>query len=106
MPISAAAMSGIQANGHRWKHELRLSDQTNKLGEPDDLTVGDLEGIRDEIVRRVRVFIDRKGPETDMGHWLAGVIVDFEMVDGEVQELRNYLNDLYDEFDYWRVCVL
>lgn len=106
MPISEAALAGIGTNGHRWKHKLRLSDQTSRLGEPDNLTTEDLEGIRDTVVKRVRDFIDRKGIETDMGQWLSGKIDDLELADADVEELRASLNDLYDEFDYWRVCIL
>lgn len=109
MPISAAALAGIQANGHRWKYEIAISAHTSKIGSFDETTPADqISAERDAIVAKVKRWLDArtKPEENDMRNDIESKIIDLEMVDESVEEVRYALNDLFDEFDFYRVVVV
>ncbi len=103
---SAAAIAGIGANGLRWRYHIRLGSLAAKLGEPDNLTEEELAGIRDAIVKKVKDFCETDNLYADMVNELIDDSENLEMVDLDVDEIREALNRLYDSFDFWRVCVL
>ncbi len=109
MPISSAAIAGIKQYGPGWRLHINLGGQPERLGQSDKLKVGDCAAIRDDIVRRLREF--RKLPSTlkvldvDDIFNFASIAEDLEECDDDPDELRAELNELYDEFDFQRVCV-
>lgn len=105
MPISAAALAGISANGLRWKGTINLGGQPSRLGEPETLVVGDCLKIRNDIVRRCKVFIQTMGVNP-MTLALSDKLDHLERCDDDPCELRGALVDLYDVFDFYRVCVV
>lgn len=108
MPMSEAAMSGISANGLRWKFNISFSTLTAKVGEWEEgvTPTGEIEKIRNAIVERVKVFLHHRSMGEDMRYDIEDAVEQLEMVDPEVEEIRFALNRLYDQFDYHRVCVI
>lgn len=108
MPISAAAMSGIETHGHRWRYEINLRGQPERLGDEEALVVGDCLAIRDSILADLRKFLGRtfKAPDADLRAGIEAQLDDLEMAGDDIEELRAVLADLYDIFDFHRVCVI
>lgn len=121
MPMSAAAMDGIRANGHRWKFHMNglIREETKKLGEFNDLLDGeddfDQQAITREMSEPVVIAL-----RTKIAKWLdehrtlpdnikddiRAKLDDLEMVeDCDMGEINFAMNYLYDEFDYWRICT-
>ncbi len=110
MPMSAAAMSGVRDNGHRWKFEISFNGQVKRLANADDLVVGDCAVIRDTVVKQVRAFLERRDvvirlPAEDRMS-IDMEIDDIEMCEDDPDELKVALAPLYDKFDYYRICVV
>lgn len=107
MPMSAAAMDGIAANGHRWRYQIKVAHLSDRLGDEDALKVGDVTVIRDEYVTRVRAFAaatkDLTEYEKDR---LEMCCVDLEECDDDLEQVRDALTDLYDCFDFFRICTV
>lgn len=106
MPMSEAALAGIAKHGLYWRGELNLGGQPARLADVESLKVGDCAAIRDEIVRRCRTFVNVIGPQTEQGIVISDAVDDLEMCDDDPDELRLALGELYDEFDFYRVCVV
>lgn len=105
MPMSAAALEGISANGLRWKGTINLGGQPSRLGDPELLVVGDCARIRDDIARRCKVFIQTMGV-SPMTLALGSKLDDLERCDDDPDQMRRVLSDLYDVFDFYRICVV
>lgn len=105
MPISAAALEGIAANGHRWKGEINLGGQPARLANPDKLVLGDCLKIRNEIVRRCEVFIQTMGVNLATLA-LADKVDQLKECEDDPDDLRIALGELYDVFDFHRICVV
>ena len=108
MPISEVCMDGIKANGHRWKHTIRLGQWPALLGKLNDregdVLESEVEPIAEKIVAIVRAYVERHtwAKETD----LARRADELEMVaDCGLEEVNFAMNELYDSFDYWRILV-
>jgi hypothetical protein len=113
MPMSAAAMDGISANGHRWKYTIRgMKAHTEVLGRANDaFNDGQpydekaTEQAVQSIIKVVRAFADKTSDERlrdDLRHDAD----DLEMVeDCEIEDINHEMNDLYDTFDFHRVLV-
>lgn len=111
MPISEAAMGGIRANGHRWRHRINLGQWPAMLGKLNDaeeagveVDENEVERVTLEIVEAVRRCVAKSdwAAETDLGSRAD----DLEMVaDCGLEEVNCAMNELYDSFDYWRVLV-
>lgn len=108
MPRSAAAQAGIEVNGRRWRYEINLRGQPARLSDVESLVVGDCAAIRDSIVADVKAFCERsfKPPTDVLKASLLNLVEDLEMVDDDPEALSDMLNDLYDIFDFHRVCVV
>lgn len=110
MPMSAAAIDGIGANGLPWKLSFNLHGQPARLGDPDLLTQADLEAIQASIVKHIRAFTSSEPARKVFSEGelfeIEQEVDDLEMVDACVDELRSVLERLYDLFDYHRICVL
>lgn len=106
MPTSAAAIEGIKDNGLRWRHEVRLSDLSDRLGREDDLKVGDVASIQEQYVTRVRRFMMTAKLTPGEKAALELVLSDLEDVDDDIDAIRFVLNELYDCFDYVRICAV
>jgi hypothetical protein len=106
--MSEAAIAGIRHNGHKWLFEISLDGLPAKIGEWEEgvTSAEDIEKARAGIITRVREFLQRPTINNDMRHYIENVIVDLEMVDAEIEEVRYCLSDLYDQFDFYRVVVL
>jgi repressor of nif and glnA expression len=128
MPISAAAMDGIRDNGLRWRYRMNglLKSETAKLGEFNDRIDGqddddqlivlrsESEPVVMEIVRKVRGWLNDNKRAVPIAarlpaharDSLAARLDDLECVeDCAIQEINFAMNELYDEFDYWRVLT-
>lgn len=105
MPISAAALEGISANGLAWKGKINLGGQPARLADPEKLLVGDCAKIRDEVVRRCKTFISVMGV-CPLTLALNRKLDELEMVDDDPDQLRRALDELYDVFDFYRICVV
>jgi hypothetical protein len=106
---SAAALAGIQAYGLKWRFEISLHGQPQRLGQEDDLKVGDAAAIRDSIVRDLRGFLAGAGrnlPEHEGRTAIENLIDDLDMCDDDPDDLKAVLTELYDEFDLRRICVV
>jgi hypothetical protein len=106
---SQAAIDGTRDNGLSWRARIGLAGHTSRLAQPENLTEDDLSEIRDAIARRVRAFL--ASPEMNKLHagargYLEEDVETLEDCAPDVDELRAALSDLYDEFDYWRICVV
>lgn len=109
MPMSSAAIAGISANGHRWKAEINMRGQVSRLGDEDSLKVGDVAAIRDSVIDRVKRFLASpasKFLDADDKYSFENALDDLEMCDDDIDEVRGALNELYDLFDYHRICVV
>lgn len=110
MPMSAAAMSGIQVHGHRWRLEISFNGQPARLSDEDSLKVGDCADIRDHIVATVRKWLEMRHVQEVLGaddrSALEAAVDDLDMSDDDPDELKHALNELYDQFDFYRVCVV
>lgn len=108
MPMSAAAMNGIRAHGLRWRYQLSLHGQPERLGDEESLVVGDVLAIRDSIERDLRGFVERRinKPDEDLLMELLKQIDELECVEDDPDHLKAVLIDLYDVFDFHRVCVV
>lgn len=116
MPITQAAMDGINANGHRWQHRITLAPYTAMLGKLNDRngdgdtpTREEIEPVVENIVAKVRSFAEarlRRDDNDQIGRDLASRADDLECVsDCEIEEVNHAMNELYDSFDFWRVLV-
>jgi hypothetical protein len=113
MPMSQAAMDGIAANGHRWKHTIRgMKPHTEVLGKANDAN-GDgndydraaVEKAVQSIVKITRSFADRTSDSNVADH-LRLRADDLECVeDCDIEDINYAMNDLYDEFDFHRILV-
>lgn len=110
MPMSAAAMSGIQVHGHRWRLEISYSGQVDRLGDVESLKVGDCAAIRDHVVNHTRAWLKNTRVlqvlDEDDRYRIGNILDDLEMCEDDPDELRVELNNLYDQFDFLRVCVV
>lgn len=121
MPMSAAAIAGIRHNGNRWRYRMNglIKDECLKLGELND-RIGDRDDGEQTIVSREESEPVVISLRTKVSKWLdrqrrmPDEIVtnvkcrldDLEMVeDCGMGEINYALNDLFDEFDYWRILT-
>lgn len=102
------ALAGIEVNGLRWRFEIRLSDLSDRLGDEDDLKIGDCGTIRDAYVERIRRFLtsSRCKLTEDEKLLLEAKVDDLEMCDDDLDEVRYALTELYDVFDFQRICAV
>lgn len=107
MPANAHTIAGIRDNGLHWRYTIKLSDLCEALGD-DNAVVGAYAAIRDDIVHRVRTFLEspRCQLTADERFVLEGAVDDVCLVDDDLDELRFVLNRLYDVFDYQRICAV
>lgn len=109
MPISAAAMEGIQDNGHRWRASIRLGFGPALLGKLNDKRNGgeevddaEVERLALKIVENLRSFAKRN-PDYSVLERRAD---NLEMVaDCGLEEVNCAMGELYDTFDYCRILV-
>jgi hypothetical protein len=113
MPMSAAAMDGIAAHGHRWKRRINgLKPHTEVLGKANDANNEGQAYDHDAtekavqgIIKSVRSFaqsITDEALQRDLLHDAD----DLEMVeDCDIEDINHEMNDLYDTFDFHRVLV-
>lgn len=106
MPLGEAALAGIRANGLAWKHNVKLGDLTIKLADEDALKIGDVAALRDQIVERVRALVERTRNDREMKLAVNSAIDDLAACADDPDEVKKALGHLYDQFDYFRVCVL
>lgn len=122
MPISNAAMDGIRDHGHRWRYRMAglLKSETAKLGEFNDRIDGRDDGDQQivlrsesepvvmEIVRKVRGWLSDNALRLP-AHARDSIVArldDLECVeDCSIREINFAMNELYDEFDYWRILT-
>lgn len=100
-----AALDGIAVNGHRWKHQIRLSHLTHKMGEMDESTPdAEVEALTKQIIVRVRAFLAGRPTLKDA---MESQVDELEAAaDCGIEEVRFAMNNLYDDFDFHRICVL
>jgi hypothetical protein len=109
MPMGAAALAGVAANGHRWKYEIRIAAHASAIGEFDNTTSEeDIERERTAIVTKTRAWLAglTKPEENDIKHDIENKVDDLEMVDADLDEVRFSMNYLYDDFDFYRVVAV
>jgi hypothetical protein len=115
MPLSQAAMDGITANGHGWKHHISLGGQTEIMGkmtegtpEQEGTPDAEVEACARAIVGHVRTFAIRIAADhSDLATWLLHEAEQLEEVaDCGLDEVRHAMSSLYDEFDFQRICVV
>lgn len=102
-----AALAGIKAHGHKWRHSIRLRDLVDQLTNPDDLVVGDVVRVMQAIAPRLHAFIESK-PIADNTSLVLQLedFVDYCLdAADDPDEARAILNDLYDIFDFQRILV-
>lgn len=102
---SAAALAGISTNGHRWKHQIRLGHLSKQIGQ-GDLTEQQIEAIRKETAKRVRLFLLTIIDEAEMVHEIEDAVDDLDMIDPDLKGLRDSYTRLFDLFDYWRIVAV
>lgn len=112
MPMSQAALDGIAVHGHRWRHHISLADQTQIMGSMGENTSDDeVEACARLIVSQVRAFADGLGR---LAHPTAELAVALryeadkldDVADCGLDEVRDAMTSLYDEFDFQRICVV
>jgi len=101
---SAAALAGISTNGHRWKHQIRLAHLSKQVGQ-GDLTEQQIDAIRKETVKRVRLFL-LTATFKEMVYEIESSIEELEVIDPDLEELRDSYTNLFDLFDYWRIVAV
>lgn len=107
MPMSEAALAGISANGHKWRYELSLSGLTTQIGDMDEATSEeDIRTCVTAIVERVRRFLKKPGIDPAMIYTIEIAVEGLEMADTDLEEARAAMGYLYDEFDFYRICVI
>jgi hypothetical protein len=107
--MNEMALHGIREYGLKWRAEISFHGQPARLADEDNLKVGDVAVIRDAIVRDVRNFLEGRASralDQEARDKLAEVVEEVEMCDDDPHEVKRALNDLYDQFDFYRVCVL
>ena len=103
--MTPAALDGIQRFGNGWRYSIRLSDQTSRLGD-DDLRVGDAEKIANEVGRRVKAWVNATPKlDDDERYRFTEHAEELADIEDDLDEVRYALNRLYDDFDFYRVCV-
>lgn len=129
MSHKAAAIEGIEANGLKWKFRLHglIDEQTKQLGEfnnriadysdynnDDDqviVTRAESEPVVEELIRLLRKWLKHSGAylstfPDDARRTLENQLEDLEMVsDCAMEEINYEMGNLYDVFDYWRICT-
>ena len=107
--MSAAAIDGISANGHRWKARISLGFGPGELGRLNDrLSDGEkvddaeVEEITLRIVANVRSFAKRN-PQFDSLERRADELELF--ADCGLEEVNCAMTELYDDFDWHRILV-
>ena len=106
---SGAAIEGVKAYGLAWKASINLRGQTERLADEDSLKIGDCLVIRDSIARSVREFLNSRAARVlDMigRDAIAGSIDGLEQCGDDPDELREALQWLYDQFDFFRICMV
>lgn len=108
MPMSNAALAGIERFGHRWKGEINFKGAPRRLSEDDgELKVGDCIQIRDQIVKIGRAFAKRYERVNPAGAEIIDKQLDeIACCEDDPDALKVELNTLYDFFDYYRICVV
>jgi hypothetical protein len=106
--MSQAAMAGITANGHRWKHQIRLSAHTAAMGDMTyDTPEAEIEACRTKIVTAARSFAETARNLSDAAKsGILTAVEDLEAVDADLDEVRGAMSTLYDQFDYYRVVAV
>lgn len=110
MPMSAAAMEGIQVNGHHWQRQIRLGYEPKKLGALNNAAMAgetiddkEVEAIAERIASNVRSFA-KMHPQFEH---LEQEAENLEMVaDCGLEEVNAVMSDLYDAFDFNRILVV
>lgn len=120
MPISNAAMDGIQVNGIGWKHKLFLSKNIKFLNDfYEGVICPDLDNVKGQMVKIGQVlhrFMEhRKYQDADvleaMEFFLYDGIVSFIEEDDEnglenwKENVNHHLNVIYDFADYERILI-
>lgn len=104
--MTPAALDGIEAFGHRWRFSIHLSDQTSRLADEDALRVGDAEAIGQTIGRRLAAWVaETPKLDDDMRYRFGEHAEELGDIEDDLDEVRYALNRLYDDFDFFRVCV-
>lgn len=108
MPMSQAAMSGMRAFGRGWRFQVSFSGLAEQIGDWEEgvTPVSEIEDTRRVIIDRTKAVLKNTKATADMIDDIERALDDLEMVDPEVCEIRGALNELYDQFDYYRVCVV
>ena len=124
MPMSEAALAGIETNGRGWKHRIgglrpltQRIGQFNDRGGPQDMgEAAELDGILKTIARKVTTFRENN-PEfaedwrlDDVVEWLEDNDTVQELDDSQdpeawMGEVNYQLNELCDWSDYNRVLI-
>lgn len=112
MPLSGADLAGIHEFGHRWCFEISLRGQTDVMAKMTEETPeAEVETCAMAIVHTVMSWLSVQGmrprPDDNMIASVTNAVEQLEFAaDCGIEEVREALSVLYDQFDFYRICVV
>lgn len=123
MPTSEAAIAGIKANGHKWRYQMprdylqpeisKLAEFNNRIDGRDDYDQTIVPCDESEpVVEALRVKVEQWAQRSrtlphEALEAIQSALEELETIQDCCMEEVNYgLNNLWDEFDYYRILIL